>query len=102
MLEYKTEDNKLYCCFSGRIDTKASLELEDELLDKLQHTDLQVVFDFSGLEYIASSFLRVCVKAVRVLHSGNSITVKNVSSEILHILEMTGFDKLMKIERGAK
>ena len=97
MLEFKTENDKLICCFSGRIDTEAAMEIEDELIDKVQHAGIPVVFDFAELEYVASSFLRTCVKVARVL-AHSKLTVVNASDNILHILKMTGFDKLMNIQ----
>ena len=96
MLEFKKENNTLLCCFSGRIDTEATMDIEDELIDKVQHEEVPVIFDFADLEYVASSFLRTCVKAVRVVHG--KITVINASKDILHILDMTGFGKLMDIK----
>jgi anti-anti-sigma factor len=97
MLEYRSEDDKFLCIFDGRIDTIASREIEDELIDKVQHSKLPVVFDFSKLEYVASSFLRVCVKVARVA-GATKIKVLNPSTDILHIFKMTGFDKLMEME----
>ena len=99
MLTYKEEDGKLICCFEGRIDTAATMDLEDELIDKVQHAGCPVVFDFADLEYIASSFLRTCVKAARVVAGHAKLKVINASENILHILKMTGFDKLMDIEQ---
>ncbi len=100
MVEYKSEDEKLICYFAGRIDTAATMELEDELIDQVQHAKCPVVFDFANLEYIASSFLRSCVKAARVVAGHSKLTVVNASESILHILTMTGFDKLMDIKQG--
>ena len=99
MLKYKQENGQLICCFDGRIDTAATMELEDELIDKVQHAGCPVVFDFANLEYIASSFLRTCVKAARVVGAHSRLKVINASDNILHILKMTGFDKLMDIEQ---
>ena len=99
MVEYKSEDEKLICCFEGRIDTAATMELENELIDKVQHAKCPVIFDFANLEYIASSFLRTCVKAARVVPGHSRLTVVNASENILHILKMTGFDKLMDIKQ---
>jgi len=98
MLEFKNENDTLTCCFDGRLDTAATMEIEDELIDKVQHAGCQVVFDFSELEYVASSFLRTCVKAARVVSGHSRLTVINASENILHILKMTGFDKLMDIK----
>lgn len=97
MLEYKQNGDTLICCFSGRLDTEATMDIEDELIDKVQHAGGPVVFDFAGLEYVTSSFLRTCVKVVRVDHT--KLTVINASDEILHIFEMTGFNKLMDIKQ---
>ena len=98
MVEYKSEDGKLICCFAGRIDTAATMELENELIEKVQHAKCSVIFDFANLEYIASSFLRTCVKAARVVAGHSKLTVINASENILHILKMTGFDKMMDIK----
>ena len=98
MLEFKNENNSLICMFKGRIDTEAAMKIEDELLDKVQHANMPVTFDFKDLEYVASSFLRTCVKTARIVGK-EKLTVINSTREILHILEMTGFDKLMNIKK---
>jgi len=96
-VEYKEADGKFICIFSGRIDTAAATELEEELIDRVQHTHDPVVFDFSKLEYVASAFLRTCVKLARITGS-SKIRVIKASEDIRHIFSMTGFDKLMDIE----
>jgi len=97
MVEYKKESGCLNCVFFGRIDTAEAGNIENELIDQIQHCGTPVIFDFSDLEYIASMFLRVCVKAARVVHCGK-IKIVNAHKDIKHIFEMTGFDKLMEIE----
>ena len=97
MLKYVTENDSFICVFGGRLDTADTGKIEDELLDKIQHCGLNVVFDFTNLEYVASMFLRLCVKAARIT-AGNKIKVINANDEIKHIFSMTGFDKLMDIE----
>ncbi len=97
MVEYDEVGDVLTCRFSGRVDTPAAMDMESELLDKVQGAGKPVVFDFNGLEYVASSFLRLCVKVVRILGSAK-LKVVGASEEIRHILEMTGFAKLMDIE----
>jgi anti-anti-sigma factor len=96
MIAYENEGETLVCRFSGKMDTETSMRLEDELIDKVQHAGGPVMFDFTNLEYVASSFLRSCVKVVRVAGE-TKIKVVGASEDILHILEMTGFDKLMDI-----
>lgn len=97
MIEYKTEEDKFICVFSGRIDTAGAMGIEDELLDNVQRAGLPVVFDFSDLEYVASAFLRICVKVARVA-GPTKVKILNASKDILHVFKMTGFDKLMDME----
>jgi anti-anti-sigma factor len=97
MVEYIKDDSCLKCIFSGRINTAEAEKIADELIEKIQHCGSDVVFDFSDLEYIASMFLRVCVKAARVAPVGK-IRIINAHNDIKHIFEMTGFDKVMEIE----
>jgi anti-anti-sigma factor len=97
MLDYITIDDSLICVFSGRLDTVDTGKIENELLDKIQHCGMKVIFDFSKLEYVASMFLRLSVKAARIT-GANKIKVIHASDDIKHIFTMTGFDKLMDIE----
>ena len=99
MVVYEKKGEELICRFSGRMDTTAAMSAEDELIDKAQHAGVPVVFDFTDLEYVASSFLRSCVKVVRVAGS-TKIKVIGASEEILRIFDMTGFGKLMNIQRS--
>lgn len=99
MVVYEKGDEEFVCRFSGRMDTTASMSVEDELIDKAQHAGVPIIFDFTELEYVASSFLRSCVKVARVAGS-TKIKVVGASEEILRILDMTGFDKLFNIQRG--
>ena len=97
MIEYKTEDGKFICTFSGRIDTAAAMELENDMLDNIQRAGIPIVFDFTDLEYVASAFLRICVKVARVA-GPTKVKVINASKDILHVFTMTGFDKLMDMD----
>ncbi|NOY74272.1 MAG: STAS domain-containing protein [Kiritimatiellaeota bacterium] len=99
MIVYEKKDDEFICRFSGRMDTADAVSSEDELIDKVQHAGSPVVFDFAELEYVASSFLRSCVKVVRVA-GPTKIKVKGASKEIQRIFDMTGFGKLMDIQQG--
>ena len=55
-----------------------------------------LVFDFAGLEYIASAGLRVLLEAKKLMDSKDGkFTVRNVSGEIMHILDITGFSDML-------
>ena len=98
MIEYKEEEGKFICIFHGRIDTAAAMELEDDFLDRVQHARDPIVFEFADLDYVASAFLRTCVKVARMA-GPSKVKIINASDDLLHVFTMTGFDKLMDLEK---
>ena len=59
----KTEGDKVTVSLEGRLDTNTSPALETELSEILKRGRLHLVLDFSKLEYISSSGLRVLLNA---------------------------------------
>ena len=56
--------------------------------------------DLSGLEYISSAGLRVfLITEKQMKQAGHKMTVKNVGDEIMDRFTVTGFVKLLDIER---
>lgn len=85
----------------GRLDTAASQQVSmniDEQLATLGHVD-GLVCDAKGLEYISSSGLRVLL-TLRKRYP--DFLLKEVCSEVYEVLEMTGFTKMMTVERALR
>ena len=79
----------------GWLDTQAAPELE-EVINSLPAEITSLVFDCKELEYVASSGIRQIVAAHKKVNG--SFTLKNVSPEIMDILNMTGVANKVKIE----
>ena len=80
----------------GRLDTTTAPQLEGELKGSLDGiTDL--VLDMTKLEYISSAGLRVLLSAQKIMNKQGSMTIKNVSEEIMEIFEVTGFSDILTI-----
>ena len=94
-IEQKLEDAKLTLKVSGRLDTDTSPELAAELkLDGVSN----VVFDFSGLEYISSAGLRVLMAAQKnVMAVGGKVVVVNPNGIVRGVLDMTGLSGVFEI-----
>lgn len=61
-------------------------------------TDLEI--DLKELEYISSAGLRVfLITEKQMKQSGHKMVLKNVGDEIMDIFTVTGFVKLLDIER---
>ncbi len=91
------EDEKLTVALEGRLDTVTAPQLEGELRTAVNGV-AALVFDFSALEYVSSAGLRVLLSAQKVMNRQGSMSIRNVSPEIMDIFEVTGFVDILNIE----
>ena len=79
----------------GRLDTNTSSDLEAALeLDGV----CEVVFDFSGLEYISSAGLRVLMTAQKTMMSCNGkMSVRNPNDTVRGVFDITGMSSVFNI-----
>ena len=81
----------------GRLDTTTAPELEASLNESYEGlTDL--VFDFSGLEYISSAGLRVLLSAQKIMNKQGTMKVTNANEVVNEVFEVTGFTDILTIE----
>jgi len=94
----KIADNEsLTIALEGRLDTLTAPQLDAEIQGKLDGVK-SLVFDFAKLEYISSAGLRILLMAQKIMNKQGSMVVKNASSEIKEIFEVTGFCDILTIE----
>jgi anti-anti-sigma factor len=96
MVNYNLEMDKLTCSFSAPLNTQNCMELEKSLEDKLTGVKT-VIFDLHKVDYVASSFLRICQKIFKQM-GANNFSVINVSPDVKKVFKITGFDKCMNIQ----
>ena len=96
-IKIERNDKELIVALDGRLDTLSAPELEDRLETELDDTE-RLIFDMSGLRYISSAGLRVLLSSMKVMEEQGSMTVRNVSSEVMDIFEVTGFADMLDIE----
>lgn len=94
----KIEGNTLTAVVEGRINTLTAPDLEAAVREDLENI-LHVVFDFSGVEYISSSGIRVLIFTSRALaaKSGNMV-LRGVRQEVMEIFEVAGLDGAFTFE----
>lgn len=81
----------------GRLDTTTAPQLEEEIKTSLVGvTDF--VFDFADLEYVSSAGLRVLLFAQKTMNAQGTMVIKNVSTDIMDVFEITGFADILTIE----
>lgn len=86
------EKDKVICVFKGSMDTVACRELETELVHMLNHCkadSLPLVLDLAEVDYIASSFLRICIMSAQQLGKEN-VNIVNVTHQVKKVFKMSG------------
>ena len=81
----------------GRLDASNAQELTSTLNSSLDGVK-DLIFDFSGLKYVASAGLRALLMAQKRMNKQGSMKICHVDETVMEVLEMTGFADLMTIE----
>ena len=83
----------------GRVDGTNADHYDLEISTLLKSADQSFSIDLSGLTYISSLGLRVFLKTAKALQQQNKkLILSKPNSEILDLLLMSGFDKIIEIE----
>jgi len=91
------ENGTLTLSLEGRLDTTTAPQLQEVLIPAFDEVN-DVNLDFVKLVYISSAGLRVLLMGQKAAKSKNkTMTVLNVSEEIMEVFEMTGFADMLTI-----
>ena len=82
---------------SGEINSVTAPELEEVIKNDLNGVKV-LIFDFSELEYLSSAGLRVLLVAQKLMNKKGPMSVRNVNSNVMEILDITGFSNVLDIE----
>lgn len=94
----KEQENQILVTLEGELDTAAAAVVETELHSLYNSDGRDIVIDCSGLEYIASSGLRILLSILKGAKAADSkVTLCHVNDDILNVFRLTGFDKLFEI-----
>lgn len=85
----------------GRLDTSVSTEIKSEIDKNLAAAENinSLTMDAEGLEYISSSGLRILLTLAK---SYKNFKVVNVNPDVYDVLNMTGFSKIINVERALR
>lgn len=96
-MELQKDGKKLEIKLVGRLDTKTSPELKEALKNSLDDVE-ELTFDFSELNYISSSGLRIILSTQKIMNKQGSMKVVNVQNIVMEVFESTGFVDILTIE----
>jgi len=99
-MEYKLEGGRLSILLPERIDTAVSETVNSEINDICQREEhSSLVLDAEHLSFIASSGLRILVSLAR---KEKNLRVVNTCLNVYNVFEMTGFTRIMKVEKALR
>jgi anti-anti-sigma factor len=78
-----------------KMDTNASTEVEKDVMDAIAaNQGRKIAFDMALVTYVASSFLRICLKAAK--HAGpGHLSFLNLDPSVKKVFKIAGFDILV-------
>lgn len=88
---------ELTVAIEGRLDSLTSPELEEQLKLALEGIE-KLIFDFAELRYISSAGLRVILTTMQIMEEQGEMIVRNVSSDVMDVFEVTGLVDDLTIE----
>lgn len=85
----------------GHLDTATTASADAEIGKQLMDCDAttEVVLDCSDLDYISSSGLRVVLKYKKLFPK---LRIANASSDVYNVFEMTGFSRIIQVEKALR
>lgn len=92
-------EDKYLVTLEGELDTAAAAEVEKTLQPLYTTGGKDVVIDCKGLEYIASSGLRILISILKGAKTGGSkVLLKNMNDDIKSVFKLTGFINIFDVE----
>ncbi|MDR0454422.1 MAG: STAS domain-containing protein [Deferribacteraceae bacterium] len=88
---------KITFALSGKLDTATSPAFQETLIPAFGEVK-EIALDFADLKYVTSAGLRVLLMGEKTAKAkGATLTIANVSKEILDVFEITGFSGILTI-----
>ncbi|HAS82380.1 MAG TPA: hypothetical protein DCS43_06840 [Verrucomicrobia bacterium] len=95
-LTISKQSNVLTCQFSGKMDTPTCTRIDAELTQALSTFDASadgalIAFDMADVDYVASVFLRFCVKAAKAA-GPRKFVVTRITPSVRKIFKIAGLN----------
>lgn len=103
MVEFHFEEatQTLLCRFDGRMDTVTSGNAAEKFNTeigglKAKTESLKIIFDIGGVDYVASSFLRLSLIAAKGVTKGH-FSIIHADPQVLKVYKIAGLSSLLNV-----
>jgi len=96
-------DQKVILRIEGRLDAVTCPLVEKKIHSLIEEKQLYLLLDFTDVEYMSSAGLRFLLSSTKKIKSQKgSLILFSISEEVLRIIRMAGFEKLLTICKSEK
>ncbi|MEI6574710.1 MAG: STAS domain-containing protein [Bacteroidota bacterium] len=100
-ITYNQNEKEISLAFSGRMDTMAVANLNETIAAETvmleRKPEDKIVFDLQNVDYIASSFIRICLVYAKQAGEGN-FSIANCQPFVKKIFKISGLDEALNIK----
>lgn len=98
-IEIKEENGCVKALLKGRLDTAAAADMAPQFNTLCENADKEITLDFTQLEYISSSGLRLLIGLRKESAAkGGKVIIEKINDSIRNVFTMTGFYSLFEIK----
>lgn len=91
-------DGKIVVSLSGRIDSTAAVEFEEQLITIIDQGNNVMAVDFLNVQFISSAGLRVLLLAAKKVKPYNGkLHLCNMSKDVREVFDISGFSSIFDI-----
>lgn len=93
-----TVDGQTVVNLAGQIDSTASKEFEEQLVEIIDQGKHTMIIDFLNVKFISSAGLRVLLLAAKkVKPYGGQIILCNLAKDVREVFDISGFSSIFSI-----
>lgn len=97
-ISIKEENGVVIVRVNGSIDAMTAPTLAEEISSQINQGKVQIVTDFSGVEYTSSAGLRVLLGAVKdTRKKRGDLRIAGLQAGVHKVLSLSGFTSILKV-----
>jgi anti-anti-sigma factor len=83
---------------NGRLDAASSPQLEKKINSIIDSGHFKFMLDFSGVEYLSSSGMRLMLSVSKKLkHLEGKVVACSLNDEVMEVIKMAGFHQILEL-----
>ena len=102
-IELEELEHRVILRLEGRVDAASAPILDKKVTRLIDEDHYHLLLDFSRVDYLSSAGMRVLLSATKKLLSKKGhLLLFSLSDEVLEVIKMAGFDKILRIFSSEK